>query len=80
MQLLIRIKFLLLALLFLCFKVNAQECTTPNIEPQEAMNLPWFGNPNYLPSFMDSVRSVDGIPSASSRIVSSIRCRIPIHF
>ncbi|WP_338762256.1 hypothetical protein WAF17_17255 [Bernardetia sp. ABR2-2B] len=44
------------------------------------MNYPWFGNPDYLPSFMDSVRSVDGIPSQYSRIIPSIKWHIPIKF
>ncbi len=56
----------LLLIFLLLFNVNlskAQECATPDIDIQEAANLPWFGNPDYLPTFMDSVRAVDGIPS-----------------
>ncbi len=53
-------KLLIIAVLFvLSFSAKAQECATPDI--QEAANLPWFGNPDYLPSFMDSVRSIEGI-------------------
>ncbi len=67
--------------LFLCsFTTKAQDCATPNVNIQEAANLPWFGNPDYLPSFMDSVRSVDGIPSQYSRVVPHIKWRIPIRF
>ncbi len=67
--------------LFLCsFTTKAQECATPDIDIQEAANLPWFGNPDYLPSFMDSVRAVDGIPSQYSRVVPNIKWRIPIKF
>lgn len=74
MHLLKKTKLLMLIYLAL-FSLNtqAQECSTPNVEPQEAMSLPWFGNPDYLPNFIDSVRTVDGIPSQYSRIVPNIK-------
>ena len=72
--------FILIACSFICLSSKAQECSTPDILPQEAMNYPWFGNPDYLPSFMDSVRNVEGIPSQHARIVPDIKWRIPIHF
>jgi hypothetical protein len=78
MQLLIKIN--LLVFLLVCFNAQAQECGTPDIQPQEAMNYPWFGNPDYLPSFMDSVRNVEGIPSQYARIIPDIKWRIPIRF
>ena len=62
---------------------NDQACHTPDIYPQEAQHYPWFGNPDYLGSFMDSVRNIDGIPadySRTSRVVPNIRWRIPIRF
>jgi hypothetical protein len=70
----------LLILLFSFNNLHAQECGTPDIHPQEAMNYPWFGNPDYLPSFMDSVRNVEGIPSQYAHIVPDIKWRIPIKF
>ncbi|AFM04840.1 hypothetical protein Fleli_2475 [Bernardetia litoralis DSM 6794] len=75
---------LIVVLTILSFSfVKAQECSTPDIDIQEAANLPWFGNPDYLPSFMDSVGTVDGIPSQNpsiSSIVPNIKWRVPIKF
>lgn len=46
------------------------------------MNFPWFGNPDYLPSFMDSLNQAE-TPSQGnniSSIVPNIKWRIPIKF
>ena len=63
--------------------LNAQECTTPNADPQESANFPWFGNPDYLPAFMDSLIAAEDNPSQNpsiSSIVPDIKWRIPIKF
>ncbi len=72
--------FILACLILFSLNLKAKECATPDVDIQEAANLPWFGNPDYLPSFMDSVRAVDCIPSQYSRIVPHIKWRIPIRF
>ncbi len=71
---------LLIAFLFctFCFSVQAQECATPDVDIQEAANLPWFGNPNYLPAFMDSINTIHNI--SNSRVENNIVWRIPIRF
>ena len=63
--------------------LKAQECITPDADPQEAANLPWFGNPDYLPAFMDSLIASEDIPSQNpsvSSIIPNIKWRIPIKF
>ena len=79
-----KIKLLVfLQLLLLSLSTQAQECITPNANPQEASNYPWFGNPDYLPAFMDSLERIDNIPSQNpsiSSIVPNIKWRIPIKF
>ena len=62
---------------------KAQECITPDADPQEAANFPWFGNPDYLPAFMDSLIAAEDNPSQNpsiSSIVPDIKWRIPIKF
>ncbi|WP_338769455.1 hypothetical protein WAF17_09885 [Bernardetia sp. ABR2-2B] len=58
--------------------VKAQNCTTPDATLEEMQQLPWFANPDYLPSFMDSLRRVSNI--RTSRIENDIIWRIPIRF
>ena len=63
--------------------LKAQECITPDADPYEASNYPWFGNPDYLPAFMDSLARVDNVPSLTpniSSIIPNIKWRIPIKF
>ena len=78
-------KFLVL-LTFFSFFQNisfAQECITPDADPQEAMNYPWFGDSEYLPSFMDSLTAAEDTPSQSpsvSSVVPNIKWRIPVKF
>ena len=61
--------------------VYAQECATPDMQPEEAMNFPWFGNPDYLPSFMDSLNQAETQQGNNiSSIVPNIKWRIPIKF
>ncbi|WP_157698960.1 hypothetical protein [Bernardetia litoralis] len=67
-----RITFILLLLPFCFNDLYAQECGTSDIQPEEAMNYPWFGNPDYLSAFMDSVTIVDGIPSQNPSISSIV--------
>ena len=77
---------LVLSLLFLSLATNnsySQECGTPDIQPEEAMNFPWFGSPDYLPAFMDSLVTAEDTPSQTptiSSIVSDVKWRIPIKF
>ena len=80
---LLKINIVIILTILPSFFLNAQDCATSDIEPEEAMNFPWFGNPDYLPSFMDSVNLLDGTPSQNpsiSSIVSNIKWRIPIKF
>ena len=76
--------FLLVAFTFTFFSLaKAQECITPDADPQEASNYPWFGNPEYLPAFMDSLERVDNIPTQNpsiSSIAANVKWRIPIKF
>ena len=46
-------KFILTYVLIFCFymPLKAQECGTEELSDQEMEQLPWFGNPDYLPSF-----------------------------
>ena len=78
---------ILFLLLVLISNINSfafgQECATPDVDIQEAANLPWFGNPDYLLSFMDSLRNAEDTPSQNpsiSSIVPNIKWRIPIKF
>ena len=77
-----KIKLLVfLQLLLLSLSTQAQECITPNANPQEAMNYPWFGNPDYLPAFMDSLNQAETQQGNNiSSIVPNIKWRIPIKF
>ena len=63
---------LLLIILFCGFVnySNAQNCTTPDATLEEMQQLPWFANPNYLPTFMDSLRRVSLI--RTSRVEDDI--------
>ena len=57
--------------------LNAQECTTPNADPQESANFPWFGNPDYLPAFMDSLNQAE---TQQGNNISSIVPNINLNF
>ncbi|AFM04845.1 hypothetical protein Fleli_2480 [Bernardetia litoralis DSM 6794] len=73
-----KVFILLFCMTFCKSLLFAQDCSTPDIPPEVAMNFPWFGNPDYLPSFMDSLQSLNSSPNA--RIESGITWRVPIHF
>ena len=77
MQQFLKSKTLLFILLSLSFlSARAQECDTQDIQPEVAMNYPWFGNPNYLPQFMDSLQNTYSSPNA--KIENGIIWRISI--
>lgn len=65
-----RILFILLFIFFLPLDLKAQDCATLDIPIEEMQKLPWFGNPNYLPKFMDSLQNLYSSPNA--RVESSI--------
>ena len=72
-------KSLLIIFLFIfSFNTKAQDCSTPDIPIEEMLQLPWFGNPNYLPAFMDSINRIHNI--SNSRVENNIIWRIPIRF
>ena len=50
-------KFILTSILLFCFftSLKAQECGTEELSDQEMEQLPWFGNPDYLYNFLDSL-------------------------
>ena len=78
-----KVFILLFCMTFCKSLLFAQDCSTPDIPPEVAMNFPWFGNPDYLPAFMDSLERVDNIPTQNpsvSSIVPNIKWRIPIKF
>ena len=75
------ILLLFIASLYSSISVSAQDCSTPDIPPEVAMNFPWFGSPDYLPAFMDSLNQAETQQGNNiSSIVPNIKWRIPIKF
>ncbi len=72
------ILLIILFLIFVILDLKAQDCNTPDLSFEEMKQLPWFGNPDYLPSFMDSINRVHNI--SNSRVENNIVWRIPIRF
>ena len=69
-------------ILILLFSLNinflkAQECITPDADPYEASNYPWFGNPDYLPAFMDSLNQAE---TQQGNNINSIVANIYLNF
>ena len=73
-----KIKFLLLLILFISSSVavQAQECGTEELSDQEMEQLPWYGNPDYLYNFLDSIQP----SNSTARIEPDIRFKVPIRF
>ncbi len=74
-------KKILLVFFLLIFSFDAraqQDCTTSDIPIEEMRQLPWFGNPDYLPAFMDSINTIHNI--SNSRVENNIVWRIPVRF
>ena len=72
-----RITFFLLLFLFCFNSLYGQECATLDIQPEEAMNFPWFGSPDYLPAFMDSLNQAE---TQQGNNISSIVPNINLNF
>lgn len=78
------LKFIILFLFLLTYNrdIKAQDnCATPDPTEAELQALPWYGNPNYLDDYIDSIKNAyAGNGTTIYQVEDRVRHRIPIHF
>jgi hypothetical protein len=75
---------LITLLLLLLHNIEARQCKTPDVSEAEYLAIPWYGNPDFLTNFYDSLENAFNSSNANSRVaptgVETPWYRIPVKF
>jgi hypothetical protein len=71
-------------LLLFSQNIQARQCETPDVSEAEYQAIPWYGNPDFLTNFYDSLENAFNSSSTNSRVaptgVETPWYRIPVKF